>query len=341
MRILAYIYYLITSFRNFLYDKRILPIRKVEGVEIICIGNITVGGTGKTPAVQYFVKRLQKMGRKVAVVSRGYRGKRKREPLLVSDGYQIFATPKESGDETFMHAFLNLKVPIIVSSNRYKACLFAKNTLKLILLFLMMVSNIESFIVTGILFFIDATNPFGWGELLPKGMLREDFKKGAKRASEFIITKSDLVSEREVERIKKYLKKKLGKEVSIAKHGVASLCDLHGNQKPLFWIKGKRVLLFSGLANPLNFEKTVISLEPSYIERVDFMDHHNFKKKDIELIQRRADSMKAAFIIMTEKDLVKLPLDMDLENFFVLKIEFTILEDNCLKGIGGNKNNEL
>ena len=86
MRILAYIYYLITSLRNFLYDKRILPIRRVEGVEIICIGNITVGGTGKTPAVQYFVKRLQKMGRKVAVVSRGYRGKRKREPLLVSDG---------------------------------------------------------------------------------------------------------------------------------------------------------------------------------------------------------------------------------------------------------------
>ena len=60
-----------------------------------------MGGTGKTPAVQYFVKRLQKMGRKVAVVSRGYRGKRKREPLLVSDGYQIFATPKEDGDEPF------------------------------------------------------------------------------------------------------------------------------------------------------------------------------------------------------------------------------------------------
>ena len=66
MRILSFIYYLITSFRNFLYDKRVLPARKVSGVEIICIGNITVGGTGKTPAVQYFTKKLQKMGRKVA-----------------------------------------------------------------------------------------------------------------------------------------------------------------------------------------------------------------------------------------------------------------------------------
>lgn len=74
------------------------------------------------------------MGRKVAVVSRGYRGKRKREPLLVSDGYEIFATARESGDEPFIHA-LNLKVPIIVGSNRYKGCLFAKNTLMWIPLF--------------------------------------------------------------------------------------------------------------------------------------------------------------------------------------------------------------
>ena len=340
MRILAYIYYLITSLRNFLYDKRILPIRRVGGVEIICIGNITVGGTGKTPAVQYFVKRLQKMGRKVAVVSRGYRGKRKREPLLVSDGYEIFATARESGDEPFIHA-LNLKVPIVVSSNRYKGCMFAKKHFGVDTIVLDDGFQHRKLYRDRDIVLIDATNPFGWGEVLPKGMLREDFKKGARRASEFIITKSDLVSEREVERIKKYLKKKLGKEVSIAKHGVTSLCDLKGNQKPLFWVKGKRVLLFSGLANPLNFEKTVISLEPSYIERVDFMDHHNFKRKDIELIQRRADSMKASFIIMTEKDLVKLPTDMPMENFFVLKIEFTVLEDNCLKGIGGNINNAM
>ena len=333
MRILSFIYYLITSLRNFLYDKGIFRVKRVPGVEVICIGNITVGGTGKTPAVQYFSKRLQKMGRKVAVVSRGYRGKRKREPLLVSDGREIFATTRESGDEPFLHALNLHKIPIIVSSNRYKGCLFAKKHF-----------NVDTIILDDgfqhrklgrnrDIVLIDATNPFGWGQLLPLGMLREDFKKAAKRASEFIITKSDLVSEREVERIKKYLKKKLNKEVSTAKHGVTSLCDLKGNAKPLFWIKDKRVLLFSGLANPLNFEKTVISLEPSYIERVDFMDHHNFKKKDIELIQKRAESMQASYIITTEKDLVKLPRDLSINNLFVLKIEFTLLEDNSLKDL--------
>lgn len=75
--------------------------------------------------------------------------------------------------------------------------------------------------------------------------------------------------------------------MSVAKHGISKLCDLKGNMKPLFWVKGKRLLIFSGLANPLNFEKTVISLAPAYIERLDFKDHHNFKPKDIALIRKK------------------------------------------------------
>lgn len=333
MRFLSYIYFLITSIRNWLYDKKYLKSYKVPGVEIICIGNITVGGTGKTPAVQFFAKKLTAMGKKVAVVSRGYRGKRKTEPLVVSDGKKIFVTARESGDEPYIHA-LNLKVPIIVGKNRYEACKYA----------------VEKFGVDTILLddgfqhrklqrdrnivLIDATCPFGWGALLPKGTLREDFKKAAKRADEFIITKADLVAETELEKIKRFLKVKFKKPVSVAKHGVTSLCDLDGNAKPLFWVSGKRVLLFSGLANPLNFEKTVISLNPEYIERVDFMDHHNFKPKDYELIKRRAKSMNADFVITTEKDLVKIYGNPYIDDIYVLKIEFTMLEDNTLQKSG-------
>ncbi|MGL4969480.1 MAG: tetraacyldisaccharide 4'-kinase, partial [Fusobacteriaceae bacterium] len=112
MEILAFIYYVVTRIRNILYDRKILKIREIPNLEIFCVGNITVGGTGKTPAVQFFVKKLEKMGKKVAVVSRGYKGKRKNDPLLVSDGIKIFASPKESGDEPYIHA-LNLKSPII------------------------------------------------------------------------------------------------------------------------------------------------------------------------------------------------------------------------------------
>ncbi|MGL4254256.1 MAG: tetraacyldisaccharide 4'-kinase [Fusobacteriaceae bacterium] len=330
MEILAFIYYVVTRIRNILYDRKILKIREIPNLEIFCVGNITVGGTGKTPAVQFFVKKLEKMGKKVAVVSRGYKGKRKNDPLLVSDGIKIFASPKESGDEPYIHA-LNLKSPIIVSKDRYAGCKFAKKHF-----------NVDAVVLDDgfqhrklkrdrDIVLIDATNPFGWGALLPKGTLREDFKKAASRAGEFIITKADLVSEREVEKIKRYLKQQEKKPVSVAKHGVTSLCDAKGNAKPLFWVAGKRVLLFSGLANPLNFEKTVISLNPQYIERVDFMDHHDFKEKDLEMVRKKAEQIRADFIITTEKDFVKFPKDLKIPNLYVLKIEFTMLEDNTLQ----------
>ena len=332
MRFLSYIYFLITSIRNWLYDNKFLKIREILGAQIICIGNITVGGTGKTPAVQYFVRELSKMGRKVAVVSRGYRGKRKHEPLIVSNGKNILVSPKESGDEPYIHA-LNLKVPIIVGKNRYKACKMAVEKFSVDTIVLDDGFQHRKLKRDRDIVLIDATNPFGWNALLPKGTLREDFKKAAERVSEFIITKSDLIDERELRRLKRFLKMNYKKSVSIAKHGVTALCDIAGNAKPLFWVAGKRVLLFSGLANPLNFEKTVISLNPEYIERIDFMDHHNFRLKDFELIKRRAKSMDADFIITTEKDLVKLPRDLKIENLFVLKIEFTMLENNSLRGL--------
>ena len=334
MRLLSYIYLLITTIRNFLYDEKILPIRKVPGVEVICIGNISVGGTGKTPAVHFFVKKLLAKGRKVAVVSRGYRGKRKRDPLLVSDGMVIFATPQESGDESYLHA-INLKVPVIVGADRYKACMFAKKHFDIDTIVLDDGFQHRKLYRDRDVVLIDATNPFGGGYVLPRGLLREDFKRGARRASEFIITKSDLVNERELKRIKNYLIKKFHKEVSVAKHGISKLCDLKGNMKPLFWVKGKKLLIFSGLANPLNFEKTVISLAPAYIERLDFKDHHNFKSKDIALIRKKAEKMDADYILTTEKDLVKLPDNLNISNLYVLKIEFTMLEDNTLKDMKG------
>lgn len=330
MKILSYIYLFITTFRNFLYDKKMLLVRKIDGVEIFCIGNITVGGTGKTPAVHFFVKKLIEQGRKVAVVSRGYKGKRKREPLLVSDGMVIFASPQESGDEPYIHA-LNLKVPVIVGANRYKACLFAKKHYDIDTIILDDGFQHRKLHRDRDIVLIDSTNPFGFGNLLPAGLLREDFKRAAKRATEFIVTKSDLVTERELERIKNYLKRKFHKEVSVAKHGVSKLCDLKGNMKPLFWLKGKRILIFSGLANPINFEKTILSLGPLYVERIDFKDHHNFKAKDIALIKKKAEIMGADYVVTTEKDLVKLPMTINMPNLFVLKIEFTMLEDNTLK----------
>lgn len=329
MKFLSYLYFLITSFRNFLYDKKILKIKRIEDLFVICIGNITVGGTGKTPTVQYFAKKLSDEGRKVAVISRGYRGKRKVDPMVVSDSKNILVTARESGDESYMHA-MNLKVPVIVGRDRYEAAKLAKEKFGVDTVILDDGFQHRKFYRDWNIVLVDATNPFGWNNLLPKGTLREDFDKATKRVSEFIITKSDLIPERDLKNLKKLLKEKYKKPVSVARHGIKSLYNIEGDLKPLFWIKGKRVLLFSGLANPLNFEKTVISLNPEYIERMDFLDHHSFKKSDIEAIKKRAEEMKAAYIITTEKDIVKISKNIGIENLYILKIELDIIEDQTL-----------
>jgi len=328
MEFLAYLYHLITDLRNRLYDKKILKSKHVDGVEIFCVGNITVGGTGKTPTVQYLVQRFLNEGRKVAIVSRGYRGKRKNDPLIVSDGKNIFATSKESGDEPLLHA-INTKVPIVVGRDRYSACIMAKENFDIDTIVLDDGYQHRKLKRDYNIVLIDATNPFGGGRLLPLGTLREDLKQ-LKRAHEFIITKADLVDDREIKKIKKYLSR-YKKNISVAKYGVVSLKNLKGDMKPLFWINKKKVLLFSGLANPLNFEKTVISLMPSATDRIDFLDHHDFKERDFKKIMKRADEMGADFIITTEKDIVKLPPNLKMPRTYVLKVELTMLEDNLFK----------
>jgi len=325
MEFLAYLYHLVTRLRNKLYDKQILKSKKIKGVEIFCVGNITVGGTGKTPTVQFLVKKFLEEGRKVAIVSRGYRGKRKNDPMIVGDGEHIFASTEESGDEPILHA-INTKVPVIVGKDRYSACKMAQENFDLDTIILDDGFQHRKLARDYNIVLIDATNPFGGGRLLPLGTLREDLR-GLRRAHEFIITKADLVDEREIKKIKKYLSK-YKKNISVAKYGVVSLKDLKGNRKPLFWINKKKVLLFSGLANPLNFEKTVISLMPSATDRVDFLDHHDFKEKDFKKILKRANNMGADYIITTEKDIVKLPKNFDMPKTYVLKVELTLLEDN-------------
>ena len=125
MKLLSIIYGFIVFLRNKLYDLNIFKEKKVDGVEIICIGNIVAGGTGKTPAVQYFVQKYLEKNKKVGILSRGYKGKRETDLLLVRDEKKIYATSKESGDEAYLHA-LNFQIPVVVCKNRYEGATFLK-----------------------------------------------------------------------------------------------------------------------------------------------------------------------------------------------------------------------
>ena len=322
MKLLSIIYGFIVFLRNKLYDLKIFKEKKVDGVEIICIGNIVAGGTGKTPAVQYFVQKYLKKNKKVGILSRGYKGKRATDLLLVRDEKKIYATPRESGDEAYLHA-LNFQIPVVVCRNRYEGAIFLKEK-----------CGVETIIMDDgfqhrklrkdkNIILIDATNPFGMDDYLPKGRLRESLE-ALWRADEIIITKSNYVLEGEVGKIKERLAK-YGKPIFVATFEESYFYKLNfeNNEKlPLKVIQSKNVLIFSSIANPAVFYQTIKKLNPNNIEEIKFSDHHVYTNEEILEIKEKAESYD--YVLTTEKDIVK--IDENIENLLILKMEFKIIE---------------
>ena len=301
LKILSLIYGSVIFIRNKLYDLNILKSKKAEGVEVICIGNIVAGGTGKTPAVQYFVKKYLNEGKKVGILSRGYKGKRKEDLLLVRNNKEILATSAESGDEAYLHA-LNLKVPVAVSKDRYKGAVYLRDVCKVDIIIMDDGFQHRKLTKDKNIILIDATNPFGGNDYLPKGRLRESLES-LKRADELIITKSNYVNSESLEKIKQRLSK-YEKKISIATFSEENFYNMNGEEKELSIVKDKKILIFSSIANPKIFYETVKRLEPSEIEEIKFEDHHLYKSEEIKNISEKGKDYD--YIVTTEKDIVKI-----------------------------------
>lgn len=318
LKILSLIYGSVIFIRNKLYDLNILKSKKAEGVEVICIGNVVAGGTGKTPAVQYFVKKYLNEGKKVGILSRGYKGKRKEDLLLVRNNKEILATSAESGDEAYLHA-LNLKVPVAVSKDRYKGAVYLRDVCKVDIIIMDDGFQHRKLKKDRNIILIDATNPFGGNDYLPKGRLRESLKS-LKRADELIITKSNYVNSESLEKIKQRLSK-YEKKISIATFSEENFYNMNGEEKELSIVKDKKILIFSSIANPKIFYETVKRLEPSEIEEIKFEDHHLYKSEEIKNISEKGKDYD--YIVTTEKDIVK--INEKIDKLLVLKMGFKIV----------------
>ena len=335
------IYGFIVFLRNKLFDLNILKSKKVDGVKVICIGNIVAGGTGKTPAVQYFVNEYLKKNMKVGILSRGYKGKRKTDLLLVRDEKKIYCTSKESGDEAFFHAE-NFKVPVVVSKDRYKGAKFLKENYSVEVIIMDDGFQHRKLLKDENIVLIDATNPFGNGKYLPKGRLRESID-ALNRADEIIITKSNYVKKNEIlkilEKIKKYRK-----EIFFASFESDYFYKLNFENDEKFGkinsennknfenkknkiskniIKNKKILIFSSIANPAIFYKTIKNLAPKNVDEIKFSDHHLYSSEDFAEIEKKSKNYD--FIVTTEKDAVK--IDKNIENLLVLKMKFDLKKD--------------
>ncbi len=292
------------------------------GTQVIAIGNITVGGTGKTPVVELLAKSLRDRGRSVAILSRGYKSKKldrpqkwndtkgrpipgDRMPKVVSTGSALLLDSKFAGDEPFMLAKNLDGVSVVVDKNRVKGGLFAvgqlgANTLLLDdgMQYLDLAHSID-------IVLIDSGSPFGTEALLPRGTLREP-PKNLRRASYILITKCNGSSnEALISRIRKYNRTA---EIIECTHGPIYLEDVFTRERqPLDFLKDKWVGAISAIAVPEAFEGSLERLGARVEIRRRFSDHYRFSRKEVEKFMQRCVERDMQLIVTTEKDAVRFP----------------------------------
>lgn len=305
------------------YDVGLIRRRSVDA-KVVSIGNITAGGAGKTPAAIYFARRFREESRNVVVLSRGYgRATPMDEPLAVSDRSQILLSPKESGDEPYLIAKKLPGVPVVVCGKRVKGAAFAIKKFSAETIVLddgfqhVAIGRDEDIVV------IDCTVPFGFGHLLPRGLLREPLS-ALRRATGFLLTRAD---ESDHARIVEDLRRiNPTAEILKSRHRPVRLAGLkEGTETPLSSLSGRPVLALSSIGNPKSFEEMLGRLGAEVICSLRFKDHHWYDSADIERIRREAERCCAEHIVSTEKDGVRLALAADAsENVLLLEIELEV-----------------
>jgi len=329
----------IIKLRRWLYDFRIFR-DKTLGVQVIAIGNLTLGGTGKTPVVEKFAQALRDAGRNVAILSRGYRSKPvpfhqkvlnkvllrddQTPPRIVSDGKSLLLDSEMAGDEPYMLAS-NLKDVVVlvdkdrVKSGRYAIEKFGCDTL-------LLDDGFQYWDLRGRrhdVVLIDRQQPFGNEHLLPRGTLREPPSHLA-RAHTIFITKSDGQTAELRERIAK-----LNSAAAVIEcvHQPLYFEDVFtGERKGLDLLAGKRVASLSGIAQPESFEQSLVKLGGELVYSKRFADHHRFTQQEILNAINRAKKRQSEFIVTTQKDAVRFPkIDRRDLPFYFMRVEIKIV----------------
>src|SRR5258706_2931167 len=338
--------------RRFLYNVRILRDSTLGG-QVIAIGNLTWGGTGKTPVVERFARELRDQGRNVAILSRGYRSKPPplhhrlidkillREdttpPRIVSDGKSLLLDSETAGDEPYMLAS-NLKDVVVlvdkarVKGGRYAIEKFGCDTL-------LLDDGFQYWKLRGRrqdIVLVDGQQPFGNERLLPRGTLREP-PSHLSRANTIFITKSDGNTE-ELRRRIALLNSSAGIIECI--HHPLYLEDVFTGQRVgLEFLKGRKVASLSGIAQPESFEQSLVKLGAELVYHRRFADHHRFTQQEVLNTINRSKKRQAEAIITTQQDAVRFPkIDRrDLPIYF-MRVEIKILTgatdfEDCVRKI--------
>ncbi|MBQ1568317.1 MAG: tetraacyldisaccharide 4'-kinase [Kiritimatiellae bacterium] len=300
--------------RYFFYRTGLLR-RYPLGIQVISIGNVTAGGTGKTPVTEIFARTLAGEGRKVAILSRGYRRKEApwwqrmfmqviEKPLVVSDGRHVLLDSEVGGDEPYMLASNLPGVAVVVDRDRVKAGRYAIKRLGCDTLILDDGFQYQKLKHSIEVVLVDSTNPFGNGRMLPRGILREPVGH-LKRADIIFLTKCRGDTSEVIEEIRRYNRTA---EIVECNHSPKVLKDVWSREEfPLEWLRGKTLCTLSGIASPKGFENSLRHLGSKVVWCERYADHHRYHPSEILYALNRTADMGADALVTTEKDAVRFP----------------------------------
>ncbi|MDD3420138.1 MAG: tetraacyldisaccharide 4'-kinase [Candidatus Gastranaerophilales bacterium] len=296
--------------RNFLYDLGLLHTEKLSQT-VISIGNLTTGGTGKTPVTAEIAKIAAKSGKKVVILSRGYGGSLPLDEVsLISDGEQVFYDAKQAGDEPFWHAQNVKGVAVVTCKDRVKAAKWAVENLGAELFILDDGFQYRKLFRDLNIVLVDGHKKFGNEMLLPAGPLREPLSQ-IKRADKVIVVNKipyDKQTVRDCRAYSIYLIKQFDKEVfgcNILATGIHRI----GSKAPVMSMKN--VYAFTGVAQPEFFFESLRAHQHNLVKKLEFDDHYAYQKQDLVDIIEDAKKSGADIIVTTEKDFVKLSAYID------------------------------
>lgn len=288
--------------RNRWYDWMPGAVRRA-GVPVISIGNVTTGGTGKTPMTAWVALRLLERARRVAILTRGYRAPRR---MRIDEDPRVAQSRKRiESDEVEVLRRHCPDARLFVDADRVAA---AQRAVGAGCDVLIMDDGFQHRRLHRDLnlALVDATCPFGYGRLLPRGLLREPIG-GLRRADVVIVTRGDLASNPARHELLQTLRRVVGeKPIFAARHSVNTWCDLKGRPVPGIDAGAVRGLLFAGIANFESFVSTAERMGVRVIESYQFPDHHDYTDEELARLPELAVQLEANALLTTEKDAVKL-----------------------------------
>jgi tetraacyldisaccharide 4'-kinase len=322
---LSIVYGIIMRVRNKLYDARILKSCDIP-CHVISIGNILVGGTGKTPVTIMTAKMLKNTGLNVAVVSRGYKRKGGTHPLIVSDGTSVSVSPQEAGDEPHLIATSLTGVPVVVGADRSGAAMLAVERFNPDVILLddafqhrKLRRNVD--IVT-----MDAYDPVGSKYFLPRGLLRES-PSSLRRVKAVVITRA--LPGHDFGEIEKIVRK-FNRTVRIFGCGNSAIGFREPGTAvtlPPELVNTKKISVMSNIADPRSFYKMLESFGAEIVCKAVMADHHRYTIDELKDIEKKSLDSGAEIIVMTAKDEKNLPENYNAESVktVVLDIEARLM----------------